>query len=147
MELKLTFDTPHNGWLPCELKFGDQVIEYDASDVPINPTGELVESLWKAVRGESSEVWWHLEPAGYYFIFEPKGKELIFKLQYSNDSTIANRQTIFEGSLSLKDSLMMFWRNVKRTGSFPVSDTEWPGIDEQDLQKLKLKIGELKHSG
>jgi hypothetical protein len=143
MDLKLTFDTPQHGWLPCEIKLDDQVIEFDASDVPNNPVRDLIESLWKAVRGESSEVWWHLEPAGYYFIMEPDGSELLFKLQYSPDSKIANKRTVFEAPLNLKNTLMMFWRSAKKTGSFPITDTNWPNVDDSDMEKLKLKISEL----
>ena len=143
MDLKLSFDTPQYGWLPCKLKFGEHFVEFEASDVPNNPVGDLVECLWKAIRGEASEVWWHLEPAGYFFLMEPNGSELLFKLQFSADSSIAKRQTVFEAPLNLKRTLMMFWRSAKITGSFPVSDTDWPGIDDKDMEKLKLKIGTL----
>ncbi|WP_144395593.1 hypothetical protein [Pleionea sediminis] len=143
MDLKLNFDTPQHGWLPCELRLGDRFVEFEASDVPNNPVSDLVDSLWKGIRGEASEVWWHLEPAGYYFLMEPKESELLFKLQFSPDSTIAKRRTVFEASLNLKKTLMMFWRSAKKTGSFPVSDTDWPGIGDKDMNELKLKIGEL----
>lgn len=140
MELKLTFDVPKHGWLPCEIWYGENLIEFEASDVPNNPVADLVESLWKAIRGETSEVWWHLEPAGYYFLFEPNGKELIFKLLFSPDSKIPSKRTIFGTSVNLKTVLMMFWRSVKKIDSFAGSDTDWSNIDEDDLEKLKLQI-------
>ncbi|WP_444997505.1 hypothetical protein [Aliikangiella sp. IMCC44359] len=144
MDLKLNFGSPHHGWLPCELRLGEHFVEFEASDVPNNPVEDLVDCLWKAIRGEASEVWWHLEPAGYYFLMEPNGSELLFKLQYSPDSTIAMRQTVLEAQLNLKRTLMMFWRSAKKTGSFAVSDTDWPGINNKDMEKLKHKIATIK---
>ncbi|TQV76859.1 hypothetical protein FLL45_02570 [Aliikangiella marina] len=122
-------------------------MEFEASDVPNNPVSELVESLWKPVRNENSEVWWHLEPAGYYFIFEPKQSELLFSIQFSPNSSLANRKILFEAKVNLRNALMMFWRCAKKTTTFETSDTDWPKLDKNELENLRTKLNQITDDG
>ena len=130
---------PEHGWMRCILSIDEDTIEFDASDVPNNPLADLIECLWQCCRGTPSEVWWHLEPAGYYFQFLPQPEQVDFVLLYSEDSS-NRRRTLRQVSVPMPGLLLMFWRSAKKVASFGLGEPHWPQVDIADLEKLRNKI-------
>ena len=143
LNIKFDMQKPEHGWMRCVLSFQDETIEFDASDVPCNPLDGLVESLWKCSRGENSEVWWHLEPAGYYFLFVPQESCVDFAVAYSEDSSKKRRRIIQQATLPLDQLLIMFWRSVKKVESFGLGEPHWPTLDLADLDGLRARLGDI----
>lgn len=143
MNIKLEFFQPEHGWLLCKLDLGNKTIEIDASDVPNNPIENLIECFWKCCRGDSCEVWWHLEPAGYYFQFKPVQSKIDFKVLYSPNSSTTSKTVIFEKVLDMKAFLLMLWRSIKKFSSYNIVEPHWPPTDMSEMERIKVKIEEV----
>tara|TARA_B100001146_G_C15843894_1_gene290402 strand:+ start:52 stop:264 length:213 start_codon:yes stop_codon:yes gene_type:complete len=50
-KIELNLGNPKNGWLPVELKSAEFELEFNASNIPVNPTDKLCESLILAISG------------------------------------------------------------------------------------------------
>jgi len=54
----------------------------------------LISSLRSVINGIKAEVWWHLEPQGYYFEFEKVSEE--YKISISSANSInSDREKVF----------------------------------------------------
>jgi hypothetical protein len=140
MNLKFSINKPEHGWLPCVLEINGKTFEIDASDVPTDPLDNLVDSLWRCCRGDNAEVWWHLEPAGYYFEFVPKLSELEFRVYFSIDSTNEKKELVTKAVCNKRETLLMFWKSLKKTSSFKINEHDWLSFDFKDMDKLKEAI-------
>ncbi len=145
-KIKIKFGEPHHGWLPVSFVAGEFVLDFDASDVPENPLYHLIDAIYKALVGLESEIWWHhLEPAGYYFSFEPKGPdECVLKVTFTNGNVPEKTKKIFETNGSFSQILFPFWRGVKEFNTHNYSEPHWPGVPAYELQKLTTLINEIK---
>ena len=145
-KLELRFEEAEHGWLPVCLDAADEKIEFITSDVPNNPVQGLVNSIWASLRGDSSEVWWHLEPDGYFFTFVPEGENVQLEVFYSADSSKNKRESklIYKGNL--QETMLVLWRGIKEFDSHGPKEPHWPPLDTDDLVKLgkKLKYESVK---
>ncbi|REG87273.1 hypothetical protein [Winogradskyella sediminis] len=57
-KIELNLGNPKNGWLSIELKSAEFELEFNASNIPENPTDKLCESLILAVNGIDTEICW-----------------------------------------------------------------------------------------
>uniref|UniRef100_UPI00235227AE hypothetical protein n=1 Tax=Maribacter polysiphoniae TaxID=429344 RepID=UPI00235227AE len=71
-KIELNLGNPKNGWLPIALKSSEFELEYNASNIPENPTDKLCESLILALNGIETKICWNLEPGCYFFELKPK---------------------------------------------------------------------------
>jgi len=92
-KLTLEFGVPEHGWLPIKIAFNDFSLEFEASDVPANPIDQLISSLISVTKGLKAEVWWHLEPAYYYFEFERFGEEYKINIFLQIQTTLTGRRS------------------------------------------------------
>jgi hypothetical protein len=93
--LNIEFGQPEHGWLPVSLRHGDFELEFEASDVPINPIDQLISGLIQITKGISTEVWWHLEPGGYYFDFDNNGDQFNLRISYAENDG-ADKELVYE---------------------------------------------------
>ena len=145
-DLNLKFEEAKHGWLPVHLEVADKKIEFITSDVPNNPVQVLINSIWNSLRGDPSEVWWHLEPDGYFFTFMPEGENVLLEVLYSADSSKNKRESklIYKGNL--QKTMLTLWRGIKEFVSHDTKEPHWPAIDIDDLERLgeKLKYEPVK---
>jgi len=142
MKLKCKFGKPHHGWLPVKLTAGDYNLEMDVSDVPVDPIYILISSLHRALNGLESEVWWHLEPASYYFYFEPEENgEVKFLIAFAEENVTRNhREIVFETAGSQAEIIFPFWRAIKEFASHSYEGPDWPPVDHAELEKLTALV-------
>ena len=144
-KIKVKFGKPLHGWLPVFLAAGQFELEFEASDVPENPIYLLVDALQKALVGLESEVWWHLEPGGYYFNFEPQSiEECTLKITYTSGDAPEKVEKVFEMNGNFKQILLPFWRAVSEFNSHGYSERNWPETPADELYKLTTLINRLK---
>lgn len=115
---KLEFEPPVNGWLPVSISYQNIKEVFHASSVPVDPIFQLTEILGSAVGGNGGEVWWHLEPAGYYLNIHSEKNEFIVKLEYSENSKNINREVIFEYKGGFNEIIVPIWRSLRKFQSY-----------------------------
>ena len=138
-KLKLNFDRPVHGWVPVKLELEEKIIEFAGSYVN-DPIHQLIEALWKIVRGDSSEVWWNLEPDGYFFTFERNNENIIFRVFFATNSELNNRREILYVEGGISEVALPIWRGLKRFLSYGVTEQHWPEISSIDIVNLGEKI-------
>lgn len=115
---KLEFESPVNGWLPVSISYQNIQEVFHASSVPFDPIFQLTEILGSAVGGNGGEVWWNLEPAGYYLNIHSEKNEFIVKLEYSENSKNINREVIFEHKAGFNETIVPIWRSLRKFQSY-----------------------------
>jgi hypothetical protein len=135
--LKLTFGEPHHGWLPIHLEVGSHVIEFVASDVPNNPVQQPVDALAYAVRGEAAEVWWHLEPDGYYFRFSPSPTGVELRVLYSHHSVAQAQSEVASALGKNAEVLLPIWRALRGFEAEAYSEPHWPPVEFEKMVLIR----------
>jgi len=148
--LKIEFEKPEHGWLPVKLTFGEVEEIFDVSDVPVDPIFQLEEVLDSAITGGGGEVWWHLEPAGYYLNLHAEKKSFRLKLEFSERSMKTDRETIFDFVGDFDSVVVPLWRSLLKLQShnwaeFKVSSKGMQSITEQ--VKIQQKVNKSKQQG
>lgn len=139
-DMKFKLGEPEHGWLPVELTTEVFNIQFEISDVPVNPIDQLIIGLSCVLGGTPSETWFHLEPASYYLLFTPTdGRNYEFHLEYSETHIQERnlRKPVFEAVGSKQEIILPFWRGVKEFMSHSFSEPAWPKCDELELIKLE----------
>ena len=133
-------EPPSHGWLTLQLRVGDRCIEIDASDVPNNPVQDLADALDLAARGLRGQVWWNLEPDGYFMSFEPVGDALRFQLDFAPCSERRSATTVlaFQGARS--ETLLPFWRFLRAFQSRAYAASDWPAVNYERLPAIKTNL-------
>lgn len=140
--LKIQFGIPEHGWLPVELTHKEYTLKMDVSDIPVDPIHLLISALLKVIEGRSSEVWWNLEPKGYYFTFQPKGNDdYSIKIESAeNTRGVESRSTLFSTSGNLENLLTPFWRALRKFESQGYTEPHWPDFPETEMSQLTKVI-------
>jgi len=134
-KLKIEFGQPEHGWLPVYLRHGDFDLQFEASDVPVNPIGQLISGIRQITHGIGTEVWWHLEPASYYFNFDKRNDEYLLTLLFSKtDDT--DKQMVYETNGKYDDIIMPFYRAIKNFSTREIEKIHWPKLEEDEINKL-----------
>jgi hypothetical protein len=145
--LRIDYSPPLHGWLPIRLHVNDQVVAFEASDVPNNPIQQLIDALHIAANGRESSVWWHLEPDGYFIDFIPKGQTISFQLSFAPSSSRTKSHAVVMFSGSKKQVLLPFWRFIRSFQSHRYAEPHWPSVDYGRLDAIRLAIDQDKASG
>lgn len=142
MKLKVKFGTPHHGWLPVEITQNDFELQFEASDVPVNPIDQLIEGLLRVINNLESEVWWHLEPPSYYFNFSRiSTDQFCLAISFADDSKVTTtRQELFRAIGTKKEIIAPFWRAIKEFLSHSYVEPDWPPLYTEELEELTKKI-------
>lgn len=130
--LIIRFGLPEHGWLPVEMLVDGYVLQFDASDVPVNPLDELCSALILLVQGESVAVDWHLEPARNQFRFESKAQEIVLHI-YEQEMAAYKFIGTFE------TVVLPFYRALKKTATSQ-HGANWPVTDSAKIEKLTKLI-------
>jgi len=141
--MRISLGEPHHGWLPVKIKTQNDGVEFEASDVPVDPL-LLTESLISAIKGNDYEVWWHLEPGGYYLAINNKNGCYEVSLSFSQDSSSNKREQLFVIEGTAEDTIIPMWRTLKEFYSHGYQEPHWPEHDETELEKLTVLIKQLK---
>jgi hypothetical protein len=133
--VRLVFGQPAHGWLPLTLYIEAFELTLDVSDVPINPIEEFCNCLCLVLKGGEAAVWWHLEPTWYQFHFEPRLDKVVFSIwqaaRYQRAETL-----IFQYAGDFASLILPFYRALKQFTSLPISEKDWPTIDQEKLRQL-----------
>jgi len=143
MKLSCKFGVPAHGWLPVKIEAGEFHIEFEASDVPIDPIDSLIMALIRVLNGFEDEIPFHLEPACYYLRLTPVAEEsVVFRVEVSETDSRSrqHRKEICELTASRDEIIRPLWRAVSGFASHSYSETDWPQIDTAALEKLKELI-------
>ncbi len=137
---KIEFEPPHHGWMPVKIVCENKEEYFDVSDVPVNPVSQLADVLDSVLTGGWGEVWWHLEPAGYYLKLEADNGAYRVQLDYSVNSMKQNREQVFEFKGNFEEIIVPIWRSLRKLQSykwdqFEVSDTVMESISKQVKSK------------
>jgi hypothetical protein len=139
--LRVAFGKPEHGWLPVSIRLGEKLLEFDASDVPVNPVDELVEALLAVTDGHPKTVWWHLEPLGYYCYFTPQSKEVQLRITF--EGHFGGEQEITIAILPKQDVLLAFWSAIQTLLSYDLGEYDWPKLAVENLRILEEKMQKL----
>lgn len=142
--LKVSFTRPHHGWLPVRMEMSNQVVEFQASAVPTNPIEALFDAVAAAAGGGRGEVWWHLEPGGYYFELAGVGGQIRLRVLLEEQSMQSRKVEVASVTGSKADVLLPLWRALCQFESFDACSPHWPPNEQPDmrasLQRLREKI-------
>jgi hypothetical protein len=135
------FGRPEHGWLPVTFEAGEFKLEFDVSDVPINPLDLLCEALTVVPAGGSAKVMWHLEPAVYWFAFEKHTDGVTLEIteaaSYNQPSTY-----LLQLTGSAQAILRPFYKALTAFAANQYSEAQWPVIAKSRLKP----IGQLLRS-
>jgi hypothetical protein len=134
-KLKIEFGQPEHGWLPVDFKHGEFELHFEASDVPVNPMDQLISGIRQIIQGIKMQVWWHLEPGGYYFDFEKEGENYKLRILFSDTST-TDRELIFETQGNYDNIIMPFYRSIRNFFTRIIEEPHWPKTEEIEIKKL-----------
>jgi hypothetical protein len=143
-KIELNLGNPKNGWLPFELKSVDFELEFNASNIPENPTDKLCASLILAMNGIETEICWNLEPECYFFELKKNGKNI--NLNISNSSGIAKtRNLIYKLTGDFESVILPMYRSLKKFNTLEFDKADWNKIDKVKLNKLTELVTERKN--
>ncbi len=143
--LQLQFGTPKHGWLTVELRSQQFKLKFDASDVPANPIEQLCDALINILKGIESEVWWNLEPKGYYFEFKRVEEKFMLTIT-ANDGMDENRETKFTLTGDFESIIFPLYQSIEKFASSNFEKKHWPTINPQKMKNLISIIKEQKDS-
>ena len=142
-KLSIEFGRPEHGWLPVKIAFNDLKLEFEASKVPANPVDQLISSVRSVIKGIKAEVWWHLEPEGYYFDFEKLSDDYTLTTSFAK-SVNTDRIGEFKVNGSYGSLILPIYRAIKKLADQKHDPQNWPAIDKTELEKLTELIKEAK---
>ncbi|MGB0496686.1 MAG: hypothetical protein ACPGJI_10035 [Kangiellaceae bacterium] len=145
MDIKL--GKPAHGWLPVTIEHEGKNWQFDVSDVPVDPVSTLVTVLSSLFTGRNGEVWWHLEPDGYYLDFKVQDDNCKVSLEFSDESRKARSDCIFEFEDSIENIVVPLWREIKKFHSHDYNEPHWPPINKNEVRALTEHVKELQNKG
>lgn len=143
-KIRLDIGNPKNGWIPIEFNSTDFKLEFNASNIPENPTDKLCESLILALNGINSEICWHLEPECYFFELKPNENKIILFISKSGGIT-ENRNVIYEMTADFESVILPLYRSLKKFSTLEFNEIDWTKIDKTKLDKLRKLVTERKN--
>jgi hypothetical protein len=138
--LNIVFEAPEHGWMPVKIIYQDIEEYFDVSDVPIDPIDQLMQVLDSAITGGGGEVWWHLEPAGYYLNLHAEHRKFRVKLEYSVNSMKPTRETVFEYTGNFQETIIPIWRSLRKLQSYKWTEFTVPDKAMDSITKQVKKI-------
>jgi hypothetical protein len=119
-------------------------LEFNASNIPENPTDKLCETLILAMHGIETEICWNLEPECYFFELKQSGKNI--NLNISNSSGITkNRNSIYEMTGDIESVILPMYRSLKKFSTLEFDNADWKKIDQIKLNKLTELVASRKN--
>jgi hypothetical protein len=149
-KLKVDLDHPESGWLRVELAFGDQQYFFYPSHAPYDSVTELVNALLKTLDGyDKAVVRWNDEPVKHEFVFEPKGKQIDFRVYIINEITDRkDREQVFTFNGSRYDVIWPFWKALRdmesRQGKEEYEEQWRDPFPEREMAELTRRVKEMK---
>ena len=133
--IDLQFGTPHHGWLPVSCIIDQFKLEFEASDIPVDPIYLLCEALIRVLKGLDAEVWWYLEPGGYYFIFAAKDEDIILEIRKSvDDAQKGLLEKTFIGNF--ESIILPLYRCLQKFTEKEYPEGDWPSLDLEKMVEL-----------
>ena len=138
-KLKVEFGQPEHGWLPVDIQLRDFKLNFEASDVPINPIDQLILALSEITKGIKAEVWWHLEPSGYYFDFDKLDSSYILTILFEK-AVNTDKEIVFQIEGSYEALILPFFRAIKKFVSLAYDEPHWPKTAEIEIKQLTYLV-------
>jgi hypothetical protein len=143
-KIELNLGNPKNGWLPIELKSADFELEFNASNIPENPTDKLCESLILAMNGIETKICWNLEPECYFFELKSIEKEIDLIISKSVGIK-ETRNLIYKLTGDFESVILPMYRSLKKFNTLEFDKVDWNKINQEKLNKLTELIKERKN--
>jgi len=142
--LSVGFGRPQHGWLPVSVCWADSTLQFAASDVPVDPLSLLIEALSRVLDFGEGEVWWHLEPASYFFLFNRAGDlySLRILLNERGDNR-AQAHEVLSASGSVAKLVLRFWHALRRLQADAYGPPDWPEFSPGALDALIRKLDQV----
>ncbi|MEM7343942.1 MAG: hypothetical protein AAF485_06840 [Chloroflexota bacterium] len=138
--LMFKFGEPHHGWLPVRIEAANQVYEFEASDVPSDPLERLIDALRAALNGYEREIWWHLEPDGYYLNIASISDEYEVSLYFAENSKISSKIHLFTYQASFSKAILPIWRALRSFYAYDYEEPHWPNEPDVEIRRLTQQI-------
>ena len=142
-KIRPNIGNPKNGWIPIEFNSTDFKLEFNASNIPENPTAKLCESLILALNGINTEICWNLEPECYFYELKQSGKEIELNISKSGGIT-KNRNLIYKLTGDFESVILPMYRSLKKFNTLEFDKADWKKIDQIKLNKLTELIKQRK---
>jgi hypothetical protein len=94
VSFEILFGVPDAGWLPVQMRLGESVTEFSASNVLNDPIRDLVIACDGIAEGRACEVKWWLEPSAYILLFQPGHGAVSVSLQFGDFIREAGRREV-----------------------------------------------------
>jgi hypothetical protein len=134
--ISLSFAPPRHGWLPVRVAAGDEIVEFVASNVPNNPAQCLADAISTSFHGFTTEVWWNLEPEGYYFGFSPHPDGVKFCVSFAECAQGLNRCELLSVVGTTTEILLPVWRALRQLESLKIGEPHWSNTEFAELASL-----------
>jgi hypothetical protein len=142
--MNIKFGKPSHGWLPVTITHEGTNYEFNASDVPVDPIGRLVVALNSLFSARADQVWWHLEPDGYYLNFKPCGDECVVSLEFSDESRKDRSDLKFQYRDNINNLVISLWRELRKFYSYGYKVPHWPSEDTKEMLTLTNHVKKLQ---
>jgi hypothetical protein len=112
--------------------------------VPTDPVTALYLALITAETGENVDVWWHLEPAGYFFELSNREGAIELHVLYSEDSSKTRKVRVASMVGGKKEVLLPLWRALRGFESMKIQEEDWPSVRLEGLERLGERLKKEK---
>lgn len=133
----IEFGIPEHGWLPIVFEHLDYHLEFEISNVPLDPMEQLCEALIQINKGitEPNQIIWHLEPYCYYLqliISDEEYKAIILE----SDEFNSPRKVTKEIAGSFDEIILPLYRALKKFWSQSYKEPHWDELDATRIHEL-----------
>ncbi len=138
--IRLVFAQPRHGWVHTRLHLGHRILEFVASDVPNNPIEELHAAVTATAAGGRGEVWWHLEPAGYFFELSNVSGRRRLRVLFSEHSLFLPRVEVASVCRTRTELLLPLLRALRQFESFHAREPHWRPTRMAAMTRLRSAL-------
>ncbi|MFD1188466.1 hypothetical protein [Pontibacter rugosus] len=95
------------------------------------------------IKGIEAEVWWHLEPEGYYFEFEKFSYDYTLNISLAKSEN-SDRKMVLKIKGSYESLILPIYGAIKKFTDQQQDSQNWPLTDKTELGKLTELVKEAK---
>lgn len=136
-KIKIEFGIPEYGWLPTQFSYNDYELEFEISDVPLDPMVQLCDALIQIKEGikEPKRIIWHLEPYCYYLQLKKVDGQYKANILESDEFNSLTKTTK-EITGSFDEIILPLYHGLMKFCSKSFSKPHWDELDPKRIQKL-----------
>ena len=105
---------------------------------------EVLNSLFQSGEGE---IWWHLEPDGYFLSMRSDGEKCEIEFSFATRSKKDKREVLFNYSSEIKDAVLPLWRELRKFYSVSYPEPHWPPEPKREMEILTKNAKVIRSKG